>query len=143
MRRDGITVRFANVPMVDHRTLRVTRLGKLLGNLSPRFGSGKKYFGFGQLLHSRVMHGQVGSLVRYYPDPFVFWALLLAALVALAAGLELASGLVGLIALAYVGLRKGIRFGLIYLLLLGQAIRGWRRYEHKYEPLPHRVRHDQ
>lgn len=129
LRAHGRRVDYVAVPMVRHATPRVGRLTRLWGCVSPSApGVGAKFYGFGQVLAARRRAGTLGPFMRGFPEPFVVWAGLVAALAALATGhVAVALGVLA-VASVFVARRRGPALVVVYALLPLQALAGYRRY---------------
>lgn len=130
----GLSVRFMDVDMIQHRTERFTRFQKLLGSFFPTKVIGKKYFGFGQLLASRIKGRQLGNLIRYFPYPFVFWSGLISFVIFMILRLTVISLFVLGCTLLFIHFTKGFRFIALYFAFAFQAILGWTKYDPRYVP---------
>jgi hypothetical protein len=134
MKRAGSRMRFVDVPMIRHHTAGVSPLRAVLRNFLPSAGLGKKYYGFGQLLHARAREGRLGALVAGYPLPFVYLGSLLAGGALAAAGLPLWGAAIAVSGGAYVAWSRGVRFLAVYLGYVPQAVAGWSRYRGDCQP---------
>ncbi|MEQ8661496.1 MAG: hypothetical protein RLW62_11805, partial [Gammaproteobacteria bacterium] len=70
----------------------------------------------------------LGAFVRSFPEPFVVWGALLAALAALLAGSAAAAMLVLVVAALFVARRRGPALVIVFALLPIQALAGYRRH---------------
>ena len=122
------------VAMVTHRTERIPAWRLAVGNLIPGVQLGKKCYGFGQILVSRVLNGGVWNFIRWYPIPFVCWVTMMVA-VATAAGFSARAAAV-VIALGWgaatgiAGLNRMVMFN----LQIAHVILGVWHYDSKYVP---------
>jgi glycosyltransferase involved in cell wall biosynthesis len=134
LRHRGWHVRLIDKPFIVHLTERLPNAALTRG-LFLRRGSilGKKYLGFGQVLASR-MPGNLWSLVRWFPEPFVMWAALAVAMLCLAFDAPWAALVAGGGGIAFVCARKAPKFVIIYLALLPQAVHGVREFARDWRP---------
>lgn len=135
LRARGIRVKGTCEPMVLHHTERIDPL-VMLRSLVIRRDSvlGKKFDGIGHVLAARARAGTLVSFARWYPEPFILWGGLCAALLAGLTGqwrvaLCLAVAVVGI-----VSWRKGPKFVLVYLSFAVQAVYGWRTFRPEWRP---------
>lgn len=133
--RHGVLVRSLNADFIGHYTESYSSWTKLHSIFIPR-GSflGKKFGGFGQLLHARYRDGRLGDYVRAYPELFVLWGANLAALVLFLFGaIEVAIAALVLGAL-YTALRKPLRMVIVYYAFAVQAVYGWGQLDEHWRP---------
>ncbi|MDH5525837.1 MAG: glycosyltransferase [Nitrospirota bacterium] len=131
----GYPVRYTDTPMVDHFTERIPAWRTVTGNFVPSGVLGKKFYGFGQLLASRFGSGNLLSLLRYYPYPFLFF--LGVSLAACFGGLGLwgAALLAAIATVVVVSIAKGPHFLVMYTGAFIQLLAGWRRFDPTFVPV--------
>ncbi len=134
--QQGHYVKYINIPMIKHYTRRESKLIVLFSMFVPTAVIGKKYFGIGQVIRSRVKKGSLFSFVRFFPYPFIYLGLLLLGSIwSCAVPSWSALGLIPLIiALAYVVFVRGITSAVVYLALIPQICIGFFAYPCLWEP---------
>lgn len=135
MQEKGYFVTVIDGIFIHHYTEKLSLVTKLKGNFLPN-GSylGKKYFGFGQLISSRIIDGNIFSLIRAMPEQFIFNAVFLACLFGLIVG-EVRSALIcAFIAFSVIALRRSFKAPFSYLALIPQTIFGFSKYEKNWSP---------
>ena len=130
----GVFVKFVDVPMISHHTEFVSKWQKLIGSFVPTSIFGRKFYGFGQLLASRVKNRQLLNFMRYFPYPFVFWGGLVIAVALWALGLEYGAAGVLIASVIYVCVAKGPQFIALYIGFASQTLFGWSKYDGSYKP---------
>lgn len=124
-----------NRDFVEHHTEYYSAFVKLRDNLLPyRTNLGKKFFGIGQLLRTRVREGGGLKLIRGFPEPFVVWFSFLLSLSLMALSYYVVGAIVLLFGFLFVRSRKPSSFYILYLTFGSQAIWGWSRYIADWEP---------
>ena len=134
MRRIGGTVVWHPVLMVTHITDRVPAWRVVVGNVIPSVWMGKKCYGFGQIIASRIRGGGLWNFIRWYPVPFFCWA---STLGALATGLifgPLAGAALFAVGFGGASFAVGWKRAFLFNLLLGHAVMGIWHYDSAYVP---------
>lgn len=135
LRGAGFKVGLMDGVFIHHYTEKFDMLTKVKGNFFPKNGYlGKKFFGFGQLVAARVIDGNLGSLVKLIPEPFVFVALLVIALLLLLAGLPKAALGAAVMAALFVLVRKSAKSIVMYLAMISQLLHGMSKYDRRWLP---------
>lgn len=128
-------VEFIDVPMIEHYTERHSSWVMLRESFFPGPVLGRKFYGFGQVVASRLSEGRMLSLVRFFPYPFMLWvgflALVLSALLGRA---PIGGGLFAIAAMA-IAMRRGLKYIAICFGLFNQAALGFFRYRAGYVPV--------
>ena len=114
IRANGGKIVFVSAKMIRHHTDHFSKITTLLGFYWPTAFLGKKFYGFGQLMASRFHSGDLASLVKYYPYPFIFWGCVFLAGFTWFLGQSMFSILTFLAMTLYIGVAKGARFLLLY-----------------------------
>ncbi len=133
--RHGVLVRDLGADCIRHCTESYSSWTKLRAIFVPQ-GSflGKKFWGFGQLLHARQRDGRLGDYIRAYPELFVLWGGTLAALVLLLGGAWGWGLLTVGLAAAYTATRKPARMVIVYYAFAVQAAYGWSKLDAQWQP---------
>lgn len=118
-------VYFSDTCMIDHFTPYYPKWQILVDNFLPNSRLGKKYYGFGQVLATRISNKSLFSLIRYFPYPFIYWTGIISSLILLLLGDSYLAGICLSLAFAYVWLTKGISFIALYTAFLPQACLGF------------------
>lgn len=134
LRACGYSIKSVRVPMIDHYTQRVSRWRVLLGNFFPSGWLGKKFYGAGQVMAARLDERSVGSLIRYFPYPFVLWGAILLGVLAMSVGWYTVGAMAVALGVAYVAHRKGVKFVVLYVAFLWQVLLGFARYDGSFVP---------
>lgn len=135
LRCRGVRVQRLEAPFIGHFTARFTFMQKLCGNFWPK-GSylGKKFFGVGQMLRASAGEGRLMSLARGFPEPFVLWGCLVAALVAALVGMPWIALVLAVAGVAFVTLRRALTVVVGYVAFLPQALFGFRHFHRDWKP---------
>jgi len=125
------TVRAVDLPMVDHYAPYLGLAERLKLNFLPRY-RGKNLYGAGQVVAARYRAGDLLSLIRCYPYPFVVLAglVLIPPLYLIWKPLPV---LVNLAIIVWTGATRKWYYYLVYLGNLFQILRGLNRYR-PFEP---------
>lgn len=136
LRQIGFETRYNGIQMLDHITIWYSKLTILRSCFIPyKSIFGKKFYGFGQLIASRIKNKNLMSLVKYYPYPFVYFLFLFACLLSLVFGeFNTAAFLFGL-AIIYVITTKNIYYIATYSSFLIQGLLGYNKYNPSYIPI--------
>lgn len=129
-------VKYVDFPMVIHHTRRESKMNTLLSMFVPTVLTGKKYFGIGQVIRSRIKKGSFCSFVRFFPYPFVYLGLLLLGVIwscAVPSWSVLGLALV-VMALTYAVFTRGITSAVVYLAFVPQGCIGFFKYPYMWEP---------
>jgi len=135
LRSHGYHVLNLGVDFISHWTLRVSTRDKLFGNFYPH-GSylGKKFYGVGQLLSARVTSGRLTNLIRWWPEPFALWTvIILAPLASMLGGWALSLSLLAIVSVA-ITLRYSWKSIVGFIAFLPQAIYGSRHFVLNWAP---------
>lgn len=124
IRASGGRVSLVNIPIATHYAgNKAPFREKMLGVFALR-PDVPRTWGFGQMVRLRWRTGEVGSVVRFFPEPPLAWggsALLLAGLV----GRRKSFAILGLIAILTVARLRNWRFVIVANGLLVHLLRGW------------------
>jgi len=134
MKQLGCYVFFVDVKMTDHFTPRLSKRHVLLSTLVPLPATGKKFYGFGQILNARIRSRNLPGFMRAIPHLFIFWTGLLGAGLLAAFGQPTIAVLIGVTTLGFVWSQKGAKYVAIYLGLLVQVVVGFRHYDPQFLP---------
>lgn len=135
MRSHGLIVGKIDDIFIHHHTKRFSVWEKLGGNFYPKNSYlGKKFYGFGQLVLSRFLDKNIGSLVMAMPEPFVFITLLFVAMLFVLSGNLFFGGFLLFVAAVYVLMRKSPRYLLIYVSYISQFCFGAFKYDRNWVP---------
>ena len=78
LRCRGYHVDNLNSDFITHWTIHVSLLRKVTGNVFPiNSYLGKKFYGIGQLIVTRIISKDIIGLIRWWPQPFISWSLIL------------------------------------------------------------------
>lgn len=135
LRSRGVKVIGFEGNFISHFTDTYSFKEKLCG-IFIRQGSflGKKFHGIGQVLRARVRSKQLLSLMRWWPEPFVFWGLLLGGLVLGSIGQWIWAMISCAFAIGLISWRKGSRSVVAYLGFLPQALSGFSAFSPEFSP---------
>jgi glycosyltransferase involved in cell wall biosynthesis len=122
----GLHVRALSLPMADHFTPLLPLKNKLQAVLLP-WHERRTYLGANQLLVSRWRHKNLGSLIRFYPGPFLVFGGLIFSLPGFFIWKPLPLIINGALAL-YFAVKKKWYFYLVHLGTVIQAFCGWGGY---------------
>lgn len=121
--------------MAEHFTPRIPKVKMLVGLFVPWRGVlGKKYYGVGQVVAAGLRDGTLGGFVRIRWAPFLFLALMAAALAAAIAGWPRTALGVAAFAVAFAVAKGGVRAPIIYLSWLPQLLLGIGRHDPAFRP---------
>ncbi len=132
----GGVVRAVDLSMADHYTPYLGLADKLKLNFLPRY-RGKELCGAGQVVAARYRGGNLTSLIRYYPYPFLVLAGLVAILPLYLVWPPLPV-LVNLTVAVWIGVVKKWYYYLVYLgnlIQMGRGLFRYRSFEPDYEPV--------
>jgi hypothetical protein len=135
LRSHGYHVRNLGVDFISHWTIRISNRNKLVGNFYP-YGSylGKKFYGVGQLLSARVISGRITNLIRWWPEPFALWIVILfSPFTYQVGGGALPLSLFAIVSMA-ITFRHSWKSIIGYLAFLPQAIYGSRKFALNWVP---------
>lgn len=132
----GYYVEYIDLPMIVHHTQKQPRFKTFLSLFIPVAGMGKKYFGIGQVIRSRISKGSLFSFVRFFPYPFVYLGLLLLGIIwsCTVPSLRVLSILFFLVALTYVIFTRGVISAVVYLSFVPQICLGFFNYPRSWKP---------
>ena len=131
VRARGGVIRAIDLPMAEHHTTMLSLSERLKLNFYAQYRS-KYLYGLGQVVSARLQEGELFSLVRNYPQPFILLGGLLAAIPLYFIWPPLPV-ILNLAIAAWFGLTKKWYFYLVYLGNLLQIFRGLGRYR-RFEP---------
>lgn len=135
LRSHGFRVDLIDDIFVNHYTKRFSLWEKLVGNFYPKNSYlGKKFYGFGQLVISRLLDKNIGALVVAMPEPFVFISLLFVSILLVLNSNLFFGGFLLFVASAYVLIRKSPRYLLIYVSYISQFCFGAFKYDRNWVP---------
>jgi glycosyltransferase involved in cell wall biosynthesis len=128
-------VRYVYTPMVYHYFEYHTRMVLLRRLLYPSGGQGKVYYGYGQSIRALFVSGRLMALIRLDYEPYLFWLLLLVALV-VAVYLPAFWGLL-LVVMSLTCLVAWMGSGTVvrYLVMPVALVLGWPQYRPDFRPL--------
>jgi glycosyltransferase involved in cell wall biosynthesis len=123
----GARVRAIDLPMVEHFPPVMSLKEKLLLNFMAEW-RGKKLYGAGQVVASRLREGGLVAFIRCYPYPFLIFAGLITAPFFYLIWMPLPL-VINLLVAVWIGIKKRWYFYLVYLGNLLQILRGIHRYQ--------------
>lgn len=139
LREIGYRVIFRDIGMVFHYAPKQSVLQSIRSQFFPAGGLGKKFYGFGQLVHHRIRQRSLVSYMKYNPYPFVWIFSMLALVVFTILGLPIFAALLFGAGFLYISLKKGIKGTLSLSGLLVQGVLGFFRYDPDYKPSTERT----
>ena len=122
----GFHIRALDLPMADHFTDHLP-LGSKLGAVLWPWRERCSYLGANQLISSRLRQKSMGSLIRFYPGPFLVFGGLILSLPAFFIWRPLPLVMNGLLAL-YFALHKKWYYYIVHLGTVVQFFSGWGAY---------------
>jgi len=136
LRSHGVAVRSFTTDFVRHKTETHSWFSILKSNYIAK-GSflGKKFGGIGQVLHARIDDGRILDLIRWLPEPFVLWVGTLLAIMLSVTASWIYSFVAIAVAIAFVSVRKPLKYVLLYYAFLFQAAHGWRLLDKDWRPI--------
>ena len=132
LRAKTYRVIFIDLPMIRHYTRKESYLA-ILSNLFRKSKAGKKYYGFGQILHARIRNGDIYDFIKYNHYPFVYFFVLIVSIILLFSFISLSIFIFGF-ALVYISIFKGYKYIIIYTSYILSILYGWNKYNNKFKP---------
>lgn len=139
LRGVGCVVRSTDTPMIEHYTEKVGKFKMIIETFVPGRYLGKKFYGFGQVLSSRVKHRSLINFVWYFPYPFVYVFLIFLAIAFTLAKCPWLGVTTLFLGIAFIYKKKGVNYLILYLAFISQALLGWHKYNKDYMPTINRI----
>lgn len=137
--RKQVNVIWHDGRLVEHKTIRVAMLRKILGATLPyKSYLGKKFFGAGQVTRLTLHDGHFWDFYALKPEPYIFLASVLAGLAAFP-WLSLTAAFIPILAFAYNVTRSGFKGAVNYLFWLCQIPFGLFVFNPAFRPTIHRI----
>jgi glycosyltransferase involved in cell wall biosynthesis len=135
LRSQGYHVCLVNQSFIRHKTDQFSKIDILMGNfICKNSFLGKKFFGIGQMLFARITDRKMLSLIRWFPEPFVFWFGVLLSLIMSIFGYGFFAFCVLLVSFSFVYIRKSFIHLIIYAAFLPQIFHGLFNFSRYWQP---------